>query len=215
MSIFKQQVKKSEGGDFEVAPTGSHAAVCVALIDLGTHNEQFPGQAAKDVRKLLIAWELTDEKKADGSNHIVGRDYTVSLHEKAALNILIKGWRGKPLVEGEDFDILKLLKQKCQVNISHKPNGDGTRNYARVESVSQTVKGLTVPPHTVEPISWEIESGAEFPDAEWLPRVFGMLASDKVKECLEYKKRGGAGQQDGEPEAVAVGAAMGDDAIPF
>jgi|ERR1700733_266273 len=214
MSVWKQKASKSEDAEYEIPPAGNHAAVCIALIDLGTHTDEYPGKEPRDVRKILIAWELTDEQKKDGKNFVVGRDYTLSMHEKAALRILVKGWRGKDLGDGEEFDILKLLKQKCQVNLTHKQNAAKTSTYARVESVSAPIKGLKVPDATLDAIAWEIEGGSEFPLAEWIPRVYGQPALDYVKESPEWKARSGevAGKGEGELVGTATNAA---DETPF
>ena len=69
MSVFKQTAASS-GGDYENAPVGNHPAVLVAMIDIGTHEEDYQG-AKKQTRKIYLAWELVDEKKADGKNHVI------------------------------------------------------------------------------------------------------------------------------------------------
>lgn len=178
-----------EGGTYELPPEGTHAAVLVALVELGTQHNQIDG---KDQRKILLAWELTNEQDSTGKNFVVGRDYTQSLNEKAALRQLIKTWRGKDLEEdGEgnvNFDLGLLLGKPCQVTVSHYKTGSG-KVVARVEAVTRPVKGLTVPPATHEPIGWELESGEPIPTDYWLPWIFGRKVKEKIEESAEWKAR--------------------------
>ena len=198
---FKMKSSSGEGGQFEIPPAGNHPAVLVGIIDLGTRPSTFQGKTT-DRREVYLVWELTAEKKAGGStNHTIARAYTLSLNAKANLAKLIGQWRGKALAEGEEFDLLRLLGKPCLLNVTHKPSGD--RTFAEVGGASPAPKGLTVPPATIKPVSWDVEDGTDVPDLEWVPFFYGHSAKDEIEQSYEYKAR-----YDKEP--ATAGAAVGD-----
>ena len=114
---WKQVASSSGEGNFEVCSPGSHPAVCIGIIDLGTHTESFPGSPAKQTHKIFICWEIPGEKKSDGTSHVMGREYTCSFHEMAGLRKMVESWRSKKFAEGEDFDLSKLLGQACLLTV--------------------------------------------------------------------------------------------------
>ena len=89
--MWKQQMSNDK--KFESAPPGTYGAVCTRVIDLGTQPVQWEGET-KHQRKVSIQWEL-DENMPDGRPFVINRKFTVSMHEKAALRIFLKGWRGR------------------------------------------------------------------------------------------------------------------------
>ena len=74
-------------GGWENPTAGLHQAVCIDVIDLGTQPTQWG-----DKEKLKLMFQL-EETKEDGSPLTIGRNYTRSLHEKAALRKDLKSWR--------------------------------------------------------------------------------------------------------------------------
>ena len=72
---WKVKASSTEGGDFELPPSGSYPAVLIGLIDLGTHDREYNGKT-DEVHKLLFVWELVTESKADGDNFVVIKDFT-------------------------------------------------------------------------------------------------------------------------------------------
>lgn len=178
----------SGGGDFVLVPAGNHAAVLVAIVELGTHYEEFQGKG-KDTEKVYLVWELTDEEKDGGGHYFIGREYTMSFNEKAGLRKMVEAWRGSGFANDEEFDLTKLLGQGCQLNVAHKPSGD--KKYANVAGASKPMKGVKIPPATVKPFIYEINSGEDAPGQEWLPFIYGASVKDKIGQSAE-KKGGGA-----------------------
>lgn len=184
MSAFKNKAT-SGGGDntYEVPPAGSHAGILVALVDLGTQEEDYQGQTKK-TRKLFMAWELTGEQTTEGANFIVGRDYTNSLGEKANLRKIIESCRGKPFAEGEEFDFSKMLNKPYLLTLVHKTSQSG-KKYAKIESVGPLPKGMQAAPATKTPFMWEVGDSATLP--EWLPYVYGEPAAEVIARSQEAK----------------------------
>jgi hypothetical protein len=198
MSVFKK--KPSEGKQFENPPAGSHAARLVAMIDLGTHTETYPGGKPTKSRKVFLVWWLADEKKEDGTPHYIGRRYTLSLNEKSNLGQMVGQWRGKALDKDEEFDLTKLVGQPCLLNITHEESTKGN-TYAAVGTVSPLPKGMKdkIGKSPVTPFAWSMEDGTLPPAHDWIPYVHGTPLATVLGEAEEV---------DGQP--VVAGAATGE-----
>src|SRR5262245_65813069 len=85
----------------EVPPKGNHAAVCVAVIDLGHQLRRKYQSTEQEYKHLLyLAWELVDLP----TRPVVGREFPVSLHQTAGLRHFIEQWVGS-IRDGEDYDL--------------------------------------------------------------------------------------------------------------
>lgn len=141
-------------GSFELAPAGTHMAVCYRVIDLGTQQTTFNGQA-KTAHKILISWELPDEKMEDGRPFTVSNRYTWSMSEKATLRKHLESWRGVPFQERDfgpqGFNIKNILGKACLLTITHTESGD--RQYANIAAVSKLMRGMQ-PPQPTNPLTY-------------------------------------------------------------
>jgi len=128
------------GGDFTPAPAGTHRAVCVELIDLGTQHGEYQGKPVAR-NQIIIRWELSDELMEDGQPYLVSGFYTNSLSEKSKLRPLLESWRGRPFTEEElvKFDLQNILGAPCLISVVHK------ENRARVAAASALPKGMERP----------------------------------------------------------------------
>lgn len=205
MSVFA--MKPSKGGNFENPPAGSHASRLVALIDLGTHSEQYPGGKPTKSRKVFLVWWLADEKKEDGTPHYIGRRYTLSLNEKSNLGQMVGQWRGKALDKDEEFDLTKLVGQPCLLNITHEESAKGN-TYAAVGTVSPLPKGMKdkVGKPSVTPFFWSFDDGKPRPAEEWIPYVHGTALETVLNEAEEAKSQ---------PVGAAAASESNDDEIEF
>lgn len=190
MSVFSVKAKNSSGAG-EVPPAGTHPAVCVGVIDLGTQPYEYQGQH-KMVRMVYLLWEMTAEKVSGfkDRNHVIGRSYNVSFGPKSTLRQLVEKWRGKSFAEGEEFDLAKLAGQKCLLIVTHNDKG-----YARVDGVSSVPKGMDVPAAQHRPVLYEVGGAEPIPEDDWIPWMFGKTIADHVRGCEELKAasdKGGA-----------------------
>lgn len=138
-------ISSDGGGNFELTPAGTHLAICYRIIDLGTQKTNWQGtESAKP--KVLIAWELTGDKMADGRPFTVSKRYTASLHEKAGLRKDLESWRGRKFTADElkGFTVSKLLGVPCMVCVTHDEK-EGGKTYVNVSSVMGAPKGMPVP----------------------------------------------------------------------
>ena len=203
--------KPSEGGgDFELAPTGTHLAICYRVIDLGTQETTWEGQT-KHAHKVLIGWELPDEKMSDGRPFIIQQRYTWSMHEKATLRKHLEAWRGTAFVDKDfgkgGFDIKNILGKACVLTVVHAEHNGKT--YANIAGVGKLMKGQTAPPQINPSVYLWLHKD------RWEMSVYASL-TDGLKNTIakspEY-------QELVAPSIASGGADMADelpaDAIPF
>lgn len=133
------------GTSFEQPPTGSHAARCIAVIDLGTQRTTYEGEA-QIKRQVIVRWELSNELMSEGDYKgkpfTVSKFYTASLHEKAGLRKDLSSWRGRDFnaEELKGFDLKSVLGKACMLSVGLSEKGK-----AKVTSVMGLPKGMTVP----------------------------------------------------------------------
>ena len=190
------------GGDYPIAPEGTHAAVCVQVIDLGTQYSEHYGKSA---HKILLGWELPDADRGSGEHAVIAfRRYTLSLHPKSALRQNLESWRGKPFTEAElDFDLAKLLGAPCLISIVHDTR-DGT-TYANVAAVMAMLKGAAKPKPTTDTLLFDIDK----PDMAVFEK-FGSNLQATIKRAEEWGDNGQPAPVD--PASVKF---PDDDSIPF
>lgn len=186
MGIFNQKASKQQAS--ETPPAGSHSAVLVAIIDLGTQEQKaFEGTGVTKKRKLFFVWELTAEKVSgfNNRNHVIGKEYTLSFNSKAAMRKMLEAWRGKVFSDNEEFDVSKTLGKSCMLAISHSTKDDST--YAKIEGISAVPKGLIVPPAQFPLTLWELDGKSPIPAADWLPYSYGSSIKDLIELSDEWK----------------------------
>ena len=95
MSIIAQQTNNGGGG--QTVPAGTHVARCYQIIHIGTILDTFQGEE-KLVNKVRLVFELPLETADFGKGEqpfSIGRDFTLSMHEKSGLRAFVQGWLGK------------------------------------------------------------------------------------------------------------------------
>lgn len=184
MSIWKRQATNG-GGTNEVPPEGNHLAICVALIDLGTHVDVFNGKDVSN-RKLLICWELASEFDSAGVPFVVAYEFNVpeSLSSKSKLRGLLEKWRGKSLTEGEEVDFTKLLGRPCLLNLGHAQSSKD-KTYCKLLGISPPLKGMTAPSPYHRPYIWGFDAAEPLRLPEWLPWLYGKSIQDWIDAAKE------------------------------
>lgn len=142
-------IPKPDDKDFSPVPQGNHIAVCYRVIDLGTQRGEYMGKE-NHRRKVLISWEIPDEKMDDGRPFTIGQRFTWSMSEMAALRKVLESWRGKAFSDadfGKDgFDIMNVIGVGCMLNVVHE-NKNG-KTYSNIASVARLPKGMSAPAPT-------------------------------------------------------------------
>ena len=138
------QIIAVEGGEaFPLASEGTHAAVCVDVVDLGMVDTEYMGEKKKK-HKIYIAWQI-GEKRGDGNQFELRSYYVLSLHEKANLRKDLESWRGRrfTLDELQGFDVGPLVGASALLNVLH--NESKGKTYANVAGVMPLPNGMTAP----------------------------------------------------------------------
>jgi len=165
-------IAKSEAGERSILDAAVYRAVCVTIVDLGTHLSE---KYNKESRHIRIIWELPDEtytyedeetgKEVTRPGRISKRYYSMSLGKKANLAKDLEGWRSRPFTkeEKDGFDLKNILGKSCMLNIIHD-NFEGGDTYAKIAGITPLMKGMTAAKPSEEPRIIMIDD----PDPEWL-----------------------------------------------
>lgn len=163
--------------NFLPPPDGPQPAACFRVIDLGTQDTTYKGEAKRQ-HQILIGWEIfSEERMTDGRPFTIGRKYTLSTSEKANLRKDLESWRGKKFADAElgpggTFQIESIIGKSCLLNIVHEER-DGSV-YANVKGISRLPKGMAV---------GAPENATAF---VWLtPEDFDATAFDKLSDNLK------------------------------
>lgn len=206
--------KPNESSDFSPVPAGNHIAVCYRVIDLGTQRGEYMGKE-NHKRKVLISWEIPDEKMEDGRPFTIGQRFTWSMSEKATLRKVLESWRGKGFTDADfgdnGFDIKNILGVACMVNVVHETKGGKT--YSNIASVAKLPRGIQAPALINKPaFVWLSREEFERSTFEGLSEhLKGIIQGSPEFRSLSERERivehdGPAGPRDDVPF---------DDAIPF
>jgi hypothetical protein len=194
------------GGSFTPAPTGTHVARCVKLIDLGTQHSEYKGEPTRR-NQVLITWELPQEPiEIDGKEmpQTTSKFYTNSLGEKANLRRDLESWRGKAFTEAEldRFDLEAVLGKPCLLTIVSGENGK-----TKVAGVSGLAKGMECPAQVNESFSFWLD---EF-DAGKFEKI-----SDGIKKIIQKSEEWPSIVAGGEPDYTQSAPVQDDDSdVPF
>ena len=174
----------SGGGNYVQAPPGVHPAICYSVVDLGTQEKTWEGKTW-DSHQVFISWELpTQMFEFDGVTKPIAMSgfYTVSLHEKANLRIMLEGWRSKGFSSEElkGFNIKDILEKPCLMNVIEKdgkakigsvmPADDGAKSFTQFNDTLyfSFEEGLEIPGNIPEGIKNIIRKAKEFDEGtDW------------------------------------------------
>jgi hypothetical protein len=188
MALKMNMPAPGEMKDFEVPSDGSHPAVCVAVVELGTHTTTYQGGDPKTGPRVYLAFELTDDRKGDGTPFFLAKEMTFSLNEKANFREYAKAlWGGKEPPAGTELNFRNLLGKPCILAVEHGKSKAGNA-YATIRGAQPPLKGMKAAPPSVTPVFWEIESGQPVPDEEWLPWAFGKSLDQWLDQSEEMRR---------------------------
>ena len=135
----------------EPIPAKVHIAVCNSIIDLGVQTKTYNNQPAKQVREVLIGWELpyeTIDVEGEKVPRIISRTYTMSLNEKARLRKDIESWLGRALSLDElrCFNLTSMVAKPCQLQVVHTQRNGNT--YANINNIMSLPDNMPIPAPT-------------------------------------------------------------------
>jgi hypothetical protein len=185
--------RTTAGTAFELQPAGSLPAVCVGIIDLGTHEAEFRDRVKNSTRKrsyryVALVWELTSEPRVSipAKNHLISRHFPLTFSDKSGLRLTLQSWRGKTYAAGDQVDLAQFLGKPCMLTIARAVSTAGNA-FAKITACGPVPRGMAVPPPKVTPFVWQIgdapiETLAVYPQ---LPFVLGMPLKEKIARSRE------------------------------
>ena len=196
---------------------GNHLAICYSVVDLGTQELTFEGNT-KDVHRARVTWELSKERiEIDGEDlpRAIGKEYTLSLGNKATLRHHLESWRSKTFTREElaGFSLINILGKSCMLNVIHDTYQN--EDYAKISSISPLMKGM-IPTEPENPIvSFSIENDG----FDNIPEGIPDWMKDKIYKSLEYEawstQRPNSNERDQAPVEDGDPGYMPQDDIPF
>ena len=148
---------KDSNHDFESVPAGTFIATCYRVIDIGTQQIEWAGKVKRQ-KKILLSWELTEEKMTDGLPFSIHKRYTLSSSDKAALRIDLESWRGVPFKDEDfgSFDIGNLLGKSCLMGVVQETKNGKT--YSNISSILRLHKGMTPQPLVNQTVRFDLSN---------------------------------------------------------
>jgi hypothetical protein len=159
MSIIAQQTNNGGGG--QTVSAGTHVARCYQIIHIGTVPDNYQGQD-RLVDKVRLVFELPLELADFGKGQqpfSIGRDFTLSMHEKSGLRDFVQNWLGESLSDSDaaNFNVGTMIGKEAMVSVMHRTANTG-RTYADLKGASPLVKGMTCPPQINETFVLDFEN---------------------------------------------------------
>lgn len=172
----------------ELIPTGNYPARVYEIIEIGTVDGQWMGEAKK-THKVRIGFELPTEKRVFDEKKgeqpmVISKEMALSFGDLAGLRKIVEAIEGKKLTDAEavNYEIESIMGRPLLVTVSHsEPNEQGII-YANATTFSPLIKGLTVEPLNNKPKYLEY--------AKWDEQVYNSLPDflkEKMNVTPEYK----------------------------
>lgn len=181
-------IKSAQVPARELIPAGNYVAICYSMIQIGTIDNTYKG-VTKKTPKVRLGWELCDELKVFKEGEpakplVIEKEYSLYMTDKSNLRKDLESWRGATWTdkEAEDFDITKLVKAACMLNIIHH-TADSGKVYEKISGITKLPKSIP-PPKPFNPTRV-----LEFDN--WNQQLFESLPdfiTDQIKTSLEYQK---------------------------
>lgn len=176
-------ISDAGGTSFEQPPTGSHAARCISIIDIGTQKSTYEGEV-QIKHQLIVRWELSNELMTTGEfagkPFTVSKFYTASLNEKARLRLDLAAWRGRDFTPEElkGFDLKNIIGKPCMLAVGMSEKGK-----AKVSAVMALPKGMTIPDQSNQSFHFSLDE-FKAADFEMLSKGF----KEMVMTSPEYQR---------------------------
>jgi len=180
-------IKGATGTPKELIPAGNYVAICYSMVQIGTVDNTYKG-VTKKTPKLRLGWELCDELKVFKEGEpakpvVIEKEYSLYMTDKSNLRKDLESWRGATWTDQEanDFDITRLIKAPCMLNIIHHTSDNG-KTYEKISGITKLPKSIKAPamfnpPRVLEFDNWNQQLFESLPD----------FITDQIKTSLEYK----------------------------
>ena len=172
---------KESGGkkkNFGRIDEGTFVARVAQLIDLGVQEDEYEGER-KVAHKIFINFEFpTEMMEIEGEQkpRWVGKEFGVSLHEKATLTKLVQSADPDGKLTSKGRNLKGLMGLPLMVTIGSTKTGN-----AKIAGMARLMKGLQVAELSKDPVFFDMDSASK-EDYEVLPQWI----QDKIKAGLDF-----------------------------
>lgn len=130
---------KNEARERELAPEGTHNAVCIQILDLGT---QVSEKWKSEMRQCSVGFELVDEMNSEGEPFVVFKKYNLpGLGPKANLAKDLKAWLGIVVEKDDEIDLDQtILGKSCNITITYSEPDENDKVYDNITAITSPVK---------------------------------------------------------------------------
>jgi hypothetical protein len=163
-------IAKNDAPNFEKPAPGMHDAICVFVVDIGTHIYQTQW-GEKEQHKIVFCWEIEEKIQNGeyaGKPFMMSQRYTFTLFAKGNLSKMLESWFAKKIsdeVRKNGFDLEKLIGRRCTLNLIESDDGRYV-NVAQVlppNSANKLIQACTILPIWINKlIDTSIEKQKEF-----------------------------------------------------
>ena len=128
------KISQNSNSNKSAVEAGLYPAVCFALIDLGTQDNEYQGKKITQ-RKVILKFELLDEFSEEDKRIVLSQIYTLSMNEMSKFRKHLKGWRGRDFTDEElsGFEPKNILNTNVILNVIENDKGraiiDGMAKY--------------------------------------------------------------------------------------
>jgi hypothetical protein len=152
-------------------PPGTHRAVLVGIVDLGTHKRTFRNGGHGSSHEVALVWEVAERLRPDGLPFLLARQFTASLAEGSNLRDLLEALERQKFADEMDVELEDFLGRPCLIKVVQEFSEAG-RPYSRVDDVLALIEGQDAPEHTRELIFYDTDLGEPGPELDDLPHIF-------------------------------------------
>lgn len=188
--------KIPQGKQRELPEEGTHNAICVQVIDMGTQKVTYEGKE-KSLRQIQLAFQLVDEQTSEGEAMVVYKKFTFSGHSKSALMIALKAWLS---VKDPEYDMENVLGKPALITIAVSTNDKGS--FANISNIGGVPKGTKVTKAS-EPFRSLFLNDGEFDEETFkvLPEYLKLKIADSPEyaEVIKPKSKPVKGQVSAKP----------------
>ena len=128
--------------EFKRLDPGTYPAVLAQIDDLGTQHISSQQYGERDVRQVMLLWEIPSETRDDGKPFCKQAKYTLSMGTNANLRKVVEALVGVMSDdEASRFDVFTLIGKSAAITIQESAAKNG-KVYTDLKTVAPLMKGL-------------------------------------------------------------------------
>lgn len=127
--------------DFKRLEAGTYPAVLAQIVDLGTQHISSQQYGERDVRQVMLLWEIPSEIRDDGKPFCKQAKYTLSMASNANLRKIVESLVGVMTDdEASRFDVFTLIGKSAAIMLQESAGKNG-KTYTDIKAVTPLMKG--------------------------------------------------------------------------